>query len=395
MLYLKKLPFALLITLAILSCDEKTNEPLISGKTVPAEVENVEVENVPGGAKLTYSLPKNSDVLYVVAEYKDNQGNTRSVKSSRFQNSIYLEGFAEEKDYVVRLYAVNESENRSSAYETTIHPDRAPIRIITDSLMVEPTFGGLLYDLRNEFDMQLTVFTLVKNDEGEWEEFDRYYTDSEKINHSVRGLEPDSTDFAIYVQDEYRNHSDTVFTSLTPFYEEEVDKSTWEDAGLVDDFNEPWYGPLSSLWDEGDDRSYFFQDKNGYPELTGLPTWVTIDLGQEWVLGRMKLFMVKHAVTWQYGSCSIQEFEIWGSNNPTIDWNDWTLLGEFGSTRPSGRSVGEPLTDDDQAQLDDGEDFEFPPITEAYRYIRLKVNRTWGRENYFCSLEISFWGQKD
>src|SRR5699024_5816050 len=147
-------------------------------------------------------------------------------------------------------------------------------------------------------------------------------------------------------------------------------------------------------WTPGD-RTYFFQSTKEHPDLAGLPNWVTIDFGKRYILGRMKLFMVKHASTWQYGSCSVKKFEIWGSNNPSTDWNDWNLLGKFESHRPSGRSVGEPLTDADLTQLEEGEDFTFPPLAESYRYIRFKVIETWGHKNYFCSLELSFWGQAD
>src|SRR5690606_35603753 len=176
--------------------------------------------------------------------------------------------------------------------------------------------------------------------------------------------------------------------------EEELNKSLWKAEELIDDFYEPLYDtrPLSQLWTAGG-TSYFFQNHRDYPEKAGMPTWVTIDLGREYLLGRMKTHMVQHADSWKYGSCSPRRFEIWGSNNPVPNWDNWTLLGEFESTRPSGRGIGEPLTDDDEKQIVDGEDFEFELTDQSYRYIRYKVNETWGNTVHFCLLELTLWGQ--
>ncbi|NGM60838.1 DUF4959 domain-containing protein [Sphingobacterium sp. SGG-5] len=384
--------FALLIS----SCEQKSNEPLVDSFGPPAEVRNVKVENLPGAARVTYTLPSDPGMLYIAAEFTDDRGLKKVVKSSGFKNYVLLEGFGKAKEYEVELYSVSKSEQRSAPVRVNISPTTPPIQLSANTVEASHTFGGVLLNFKNAFNMEYVFYTLIKDNNGTWVEYDRHYTgaETEDILFAVRGLEATPTEFAFYLQDKWQNISDTIYSTLTPLYEEELNKSLWKAEELIDDFYEPLYDtrPLSQLWTTGG-TSYFFQNHKDYPEKAGMPTWVTIDLGKEYLLGRMKTHMVQHADSWKYGSCSPRRFEIWGSNNPVPNWDNWTLLGEFESTRPSGRGIGEPLTDDDEKQIVDGEDFEFELTDQSYRYIRYKVNETWGSTTYFCLLELTLWGQ--
>lgn len=379
--------------IVVAACSEDINEPLVGGFGAPEQVRNVRVENLPGAAKLYYSLPYDRGLSYVQAEYTNTIGERVSVNSSAFKNYIMLEGFGEEKEYEIDLYSVSKSDEKSSPLKVTIHPTRPPVQLSASTLDVYATFGGVVLNYHNPFETEFVAYTLIKNEEGEWEEYDRIYSGAEFNKHAVRGLEPASVDFAFYLRDKWRNHSDTIYQSLTPLYEEELNKELWKDAALIDDFNERLYANngVDYLWTPGD-RTYFFQDHRDTPEKAVMPNWITIDFGRPYILGRMKSHMVQHADSWMFGSCSPRLFEVWGSNEATTDWSKWTLLGDFESNKPSGLPVGS-LNNDDRQQIAEGEDFEFELTENSYRYIRYKVKETWGRSNYFCLLELSFWGQ--
>lgn len=382
-----------LLVIFVAGCTADSNEPLVGGFGVPEQVRNVQVENLPGAAKVYYSLPNDRGLSYVQAEYTNTVGERVAVNSSSFKNYILLEGFGAEKDYQIELYSVSKSEERSAPVSVTIHPTTPPVQLSKETLNVFATFGGVGLSYENMFKQEFVLFTLIKNEEGQWVEYDRAYTEgtTESINFSVRRLLPEAYDFAFYLRDKWKNHSDTLFLNLTPLYEEELDKSLWKDAALIDDANvPPRYSPLYQLWTPGT-NTYFFQD-NREAGWRGLPNWVTIDLGKEYILGRMKSHQVNHAATWQYGSCSPRLFEIWGSNEATTDWSKWTLLGDFEVMKPSGQPVGSN-TSDDLALATAGHDFEFALTENSYRYIRYRVKETWGRLDYWCLLELTFWGQ--
>lgn len=383
--------FYLMILVFLAGCQEKENGPLVTFEGVPGPLGTITVENLPGAAKISYKLPDDQDLLYVEAEYKTSQGEPKSAKSSVYKNFIMLEGFGDSRDYEVDLYTVNRSEERSGPYTVKIHPDTAPVHLAFETLEVAKTFGGVAISLKNELEREYIIHTLYKDSVGEWVEADRHYSSIKDLSYSVRGFEPKPVEFAFYMSDKWKNKSERIEKTITPLYEEEVDKSLWKNAELLDDFYVPRYGPLSRLWD-GPDGSYFFQDSRSDERV--MPNWITIDMGQPYILGRMKVNQVNHSNTWRYGSCSPRKFEVWGSNTPTTDWAAWDKLGTFESIKPSGLPVGQ-LSDDDLRVNKEGENFDFSPTEKSYRYIRFKTLETWGGTEYMCALELTLWGQKD
>ncbi|MDR1865812.1 MAG: DUF4959 domain-containing protein, partial [Bacteroidales bacterium] len=51
------------------SCSEMERGIPANDKTVPLQVENIEITPTPGGATLNYRLPANGNILYVMVEY--------------------------------------------------------------------------------------------------------------------------------------------------------------------------------------------------------------------------------------------------------------------------------------------------------------------------------------
>ncbi|MBY5958770.1 DUF4959 domain-containing protein [Membranicola marinus] len=383
----------ILISYLLIACDAEEKKPLVDVGGQPQAIFNIRVENKPGGAKIYYSLPDDPSMLYVMAEYRTtDKGDVQRVKSSVFKNFIELEGFGREQTYQIKLYGVNRAEHKSTPVDVTIHPERPYVHSLYDSLKVSAAFGGVAINLKNIDEVDNVVHISYKDSIGEWVDYDRYYSNSKEVYYAVRGFEAKPTQFAFWITDKWQNSSDTLFAELTPLYEEELDKSLWKDAALLDDFNDPLYGPLSQLWTPGS-RTYFFQNKNNI-EASGMPTWITIDLGKNYFIGRMKLNQVSHSNTWRYGSCSPRLFQIYGSNSPSTDWNKWDLLGDFESIKPSELPVGQ-LSDADLKRNAEGEDFSFQSSDQSYRYVRFKALETWGNVQYMCALELTLWGQVD
>ena len=98
--------FTIAIASLAISCDQNNLEPLENNSTAPGQVQNVAVENLPGKAKLTYTLPSDQDLLYVKAEYTLASGKKMEVKSSYYNNSLEVVGFANEGEYEIQLYSV-------------------------------------------------------------------------------------------------------------------------------------------------------------------------------------------------------------------------------------------------------------------------------------------------
>jgi len=386
----KLLIFMVCSSFLLSNCIEDKKEPLVKSNEIPAAPTNVKVENIAGGAKISYTLPDDPHLLYVQAVYIPKGNEKRIVKSSIFKNFVLLEGFGESMEYQVTLNAVNRYENISEPVTVTIFPLKAPILFFFESLKTIPTFGGVKLTFENESGNEYSVYTLVKDSiTGEWIEYDRMYTSAKVVNYSIRGFNPVPTDFAFFVRDKWKNSSDTIFTVLTPLFEVEFDKSLWSDAALIDDSNMPRYGPLSQLWTPGA-TTYFFM-KQDMPGLK-LPNWFTIDLGRPYIFGRMHLDLVNHHNNWKYAQGTPKKFEIWGSNVKSTDWNNWTLLGEFELIKPSGLPVGQ-LSQADQDAAASGHDFDFNVLESGFRYMRFKTLSTYGGNPDVYLREITLFGK--
>ncbi len=95
-----------------------------------------------------------------------------------------------------------------------------------------------------------------------------------------------------------------------------------------------------------------------------------------------------------YTGANIRSFELFGSPHTSVsdDESTWIYMGAYESHKPSGLPHGQ-VSDEDIAFATAGEeymvDMSIPPI----RYLRFKINRTWGGANYMQLMEIEIFGQ--
>ncbi|MDR1155259.1 MAG: DUF4959 domain-containing protein [Bacteroidales bacterium] len=365
----------------------------------PGRVTNVRVRNTPGGAVLKYTLPVDKNLLYVRAEYEIHPGVMRETKSSYFKDSLVLEGFGDTQRYAVALYCVGKNEKTSDSLRVWINPQTAPVHLASKKL--RDTFGGVAIDIENPEKANLAIVLMADTANlGYLSEVITYYTALPKGSFTYRGIDglaPEEYEFAVYIRDRWDNYSDTLTSTLTPWFEEPIPKGTWTDYTLPGDtppVNSSY--PLTRIWD-GDTNGTGFHGM----ETQVLPSTLTWDLGRTVKLSRLKLWPRNHGDDlWKRGHPKI--FEIWGSvsPNPTGIMDDsWIPLGRFESLKPSG--TGAQITQEDLDFARAGIEFDFeisdfaPDPYTPIRFIRFRSVTTYANLSFSTTsiAEISFWGE--
>jgi hypothetical protein len=380
----------LVCTASWYSCNEEGNIYYLDSYTpAPEQVSDLQVVNTPGGAIITYKIPKDNKLSYVKAVYEIQPGVFREAKSSFYKDTLALVGFGDTLSHQVEIYSVGRNEKASTPLSVKVKPLIPPVESVFETLTLEATFGGINIKFNNESRADLAIFVMMMDTIGQhsWIPLTTYYNAVQNGDFSFRGLKPEERDFAVCIRDRWNNRSDTLIKTLIPLYEELVPKNKWKALHLTGDF---WKSPststsLEKAWN--DDLTDVFETID---QVT-LPQWFTIDLNQTVIFNRMKLFQ---RVSYPYSSVWVKAFEIWGTNNYDSDggWNNWELLGKFDSRTPSG-SVWPNYTADDMEYQKAGEDFTFPQPIPAVRYIRVKVLDTYGGTGQIKIGELTFWGQ--
>jgi hypothetical protein len=356
---------------------------------VPEQVRDLNVFSVPGGVNITYKVPKDKTLSYVKAVYEIQPGVFREAKSSFYNDTLKLVGFGDTLNYSVNIYSVGKNEKMSPPINLSVKPLLPPVKTVFETITLDATFGGLNITFDNESRADLAIFVLTDTiGDGQWESLSTYYTSAMNGKISVRGLKAKEGHFAIYLRDRWSNKSDTLMKTLTPLYEELIPHSYFKlVTGLPSDKN---LGQGSYSVANLFNGSYGVREDWYKSQDDTYPQWFTMDMNKRIVFSRMKLYQ---AIQYPYVPDWVKEFEIWGTNNLTDNWGDWTMLGKFESIKPSG--LPDPsYTAEDLEYEGRGEDYDFPEGLPAVRYLRFKVliNRGGGGKFYVLN-ELTFWGQ--
>lgn len=379
------------------ACSEDQGPQILEGNsTPPAEVTNVVVQNLAGKAKLTYTLPSDEDLLYVVARYTLENGTPMEVKTSYYSNSMLLEGFTGQSTSEVKVYAVNRSEAESKPVSVTVAPLKAPIFDIYDSLVAQPDFGGIRITADNPTKEEVGILVMQKNIQGDWVPLrTSIYTSVDEIKQSLRGFEPVEQEFAIVVRDKWLNYTDTLEINIEPLFEQLMPKSAFVGVKLANDAKtiDNAY-PVSNLFD-GQFLEYwgsYFTDRT----IDVGNHLVTFDVGKTTKLSRLRLWQFSEPIGGKrlyYYLGAMKKFRIWGSNtlnDGTLDSN-WTLMGEYEIKKPSGLPYGQEDNDDLLAARD-GTDFEVALDKPAVRYLRIECLENWIGGKFMAVSEVHVYG---
>ncbi len=363
-----------------MSCEQShLNGPLENDEVPPDPITNIQWEPVAGGAIITYDIPSDPDLLYVLGEYQIRPGVDQEQKSSIYDGQMTLRGFGDARDHEVTLYAVDRSTNLSEPSTVTIKPLTSPVQLAYSTLEYSSDFGGITVSLKNESQDNLVVSVLTKDSLGDWQDYENFYSGLPEVNFSIRGLPSRPVTFGVYIKDRWQNISDTLVKELTPLFEEEIDKTQFRELQLQGDGGNTW--DLTRLWDNVTTEYNGFRtaDNEGLP--TRFRTWQVHD-------GR------------EYSSSNTRLFELWGSNNPSPDgsFEGWTKIGDYEVIKPSGLPPGE-LSNEDIAAAAEGDEHMVPIEAPAVRYLRLNVIATFTAPPNSSTggawmVEIGFWGKE-
>ncbi len=370
------------LTCGLLACNEELEfrEPYGDNSAVPLKINEISVENLPGKALLTYTVPNDANLLYVEASYELNSGKTRKVKSSYYDNKLLLEGFADTLDHEVKVYAVSRNDIYSEATTVNVKPKKAPIWEIYESLKINNAFGG--YDLKadNPLSEDISILVLKKNDFGEFEVDNQksVFTSLPDIESKIRGLDTVNYEFKIAVRDKWGNTTDTLNQTILPLFETELDRSKFGAFDLPGDAPQLNSTRIEFLWDGRYGWPFTSFTKKAFG--VGQPHIITFDTGVEAKVSRiwMRPFPELNPPQFYYLT-TLKRFEIYGSADPSLNGeldDSWFLLGSYEIEKPSGSPYGQD-TNEDREVARAGFNFEVDLDAPKVRYIRIRCLENW------------------
>lgn len=377
------------------------NQPVSNDKTKPGVVTNIKVANFKGGAYITYDLPKDGNVLYVKAEYTidTKSGKTRQTKSSYYSDSITVEGFSEKKDYEVTLTAVSRSNIASDIVKTQVSPDTPVYRLVAKTIRMQADFGGPNVQTTNPNKKTVGVILLYKPEGAEkYSIYEQKFSDLETTNFSTRGLDTLPKKFAVYITDQWGNNSDTLYQTISPLYETQLDKSRFFTNELPSDTKIGFGWVLPNLWDGRTDGSGW----HTVQENVRLPIVCTFGLG---VFVKLSRFILYGRAGYEYGHGNPKVFSLWGSAKeaPTDAFlpvsaaegailGDWVNLGNYTWPPPPSGALPTAPTEADRAVFNRGLELTVPFTSPKVRFLRLAVAESWSGASFAHAMEITLYG---
>ncbi len=381
----------LLIGILIYSCEKDPigQQPIHNNK--PSPVTNVEVQNIPGGAILTYKVPEDKDLLYIKAVYTLTNGVKSEQRSSLYNNYLKIEGYGSTSPQEVEVVAVDRYRNESEAVKTTIEPLTPPVLTIGESLGLIPDFGGVHAYWENSMKAEISVVLLKKDSNDEYVPLETFYSSMAEGNGTARGLDPIEGEFAVYIQDRWENRSETKYFSLTPIFERMFDKGKFQAINLTGDAGYVAGWEKNKMWDGQKGETLGYSSPGG----TGIwPQSVTIDLGVTAQISRIRLYQRTGANDeYIFAEGNPMLFKVFGCQTLDMsgEWGNWDLLMDCESIKPSGLSFG-MNSNEDVTRAKEGEDFTNSPLNPKVRYIRILVTRTWAGGDNFQIAELEVYG---
>lgn len=405
-----------LLFVSLLACQQetKTPEPWNAGP-----IEQYSITPINGGATISYAIPDDPDILYIMAEYVRN-GKTYTEKSSVHKNTLTIEGFNSTEPVHATLYKVNKHEQLSAPLAIEFTPLESLVSIAKESLKLKATFGGIYATWSNpaatELGIRLMANNKDKNDAMETQTV--YFSSAEKGANAFRGFESEERRFAIAIEDKWGNSSDTVYLTTIPLFEKMIEKPYADFRSSIPYDNTSSLSGSYPFWKLWDNQGYVA--RNGWLTKSGASgRSFTIDLQKVAKLSRI----ITHSYhTEPYWQVNITGYELWGIDK--IDYEklkDKPYWLDEETVRKGGIPELDPLTELPEHTFKDdwqflglffwpdyrktpqeavfgahGAEFELPDEAEPVRYLRFIVRQVVMAEpaanNYFSMGEITLYG---
>jgi hypothetical protein len=391
----------------IASCTESPIGQTPTDSIAPPPLINVQAEELPGGAKITYDFPPNEiDISYVKGEYQVN-GVTKVVRASTYDNYLIVEGLGSTDPIEITLYLVDHSENVSTPVTKKFTPLTPPFENIYESLDMISDWGGATVTWDNPLGIEIGVAFFTTDSTGDFKQSDMRFFASKEGRNSYRGFDSVEHKFGIQITDKWGNMTPVKEWKIIPRFEDTVDRKNIKQYPL------PWDNTSTNgggqTFDKMFDGAKITKGNNSWHTQVGnstskygftIPILFTVDLGDEYLLSRFMWWQGRYSDDFLYGHLNAKTFKVYGTNEIPADmpddywhedWiNDWTLLADCEIVKPSGLPMG-TLSDEDWAAANAGH--EFYVLSTPVRYIRFAVASTWvGVGNNVTIHEIEFYG---
>jgi hypothetical protein len=382
-----KITVAAWMLVMIASCSEFTFVQPPVDNVPPPSLNNVQVESLPGGAKITYEVPSTDrDISYVKAEYLF-QAKKKTVRSSIYNDFLTIEGLGSVEPVEVTLYLVDHSENHSTPVTKSFVPDVPPLQTIFESVEMMADFGGLAITWQNVTGIEIGITIFAEDTAKVLKETVTAYSQQKDGSYFLRGREPLEQRFAVCFADKWGNISDTMEIKTTPLFEKKLQKSKFRQAILPGDDISNYLNQnrqmIYHLWDNNLETLWHTEMGRAYP------LYITIDLGVIANISRMHLWG-RRGTEFYFAHFSFKTFEVWGAEKYNQDssveywtnddgWKadgDWSLLGDYVIVKPSGYPSG-TLSDEDREFWEAGFQYNIPVDFPPCRYLRFVVKSVW------------------
>jgi hypothetical protein len=399
---MKRLYNLVIILIVLGSCTEDKIGQIPTDNTPPKPLSNVQVEPLPGGGKITYTLPDEMDISYVKGEYFS-QGKKWVVRSSIYSNYLVVEGLGSTDPVEITLSVVDHSENVSEPVKKSFTPDTPPIETIFSTLHLEEDFAGIHVTWDNNAGLEIGITLYSSDSLGAMKAGATVFSKLSNGSYTFRGYPSEERKFAVSITDKWGNSPGlTDEVTLTPYFERLLDRTKHGQLILPLD-NTTTYSsstPFSRMFDgliPGDGNFWHTQEGNNSIKM---PIFFTVNLGVTATLSR---FVVWHRFngSWEYKLHNIKAFEVWGAatykaSMPNDYWeetwkNDWVFIGDFITPKPSG--IDNPsITAEDKEFTAKGFEFPVPLEVGKVQYLRFVAKSTWGNTNALSIQELQFYG---
>ena len=390
----------------------------------PGQITNVRFTPNYGGGYFLYDIPDDDDFLYVRADYVVDSGEKISKTCSTYGDTLFIEGFGQVKEYEVKLYSIDRSENASEPVIQYVTPLESNTNMVASTITVRPGFSSLIAEWTNELEQTVDVF--VRLDDGNKTVEKVLSSNSKEGFFMVENLQNVDYQVSVYTKDQYGNTSAVKDCGkVKPLEDGKLDKSSWSFLanqylyGNRWDYNSnpnpdeqtplPEYmgsftndslknapasayeGRIEKFWDDilytknPENLNIFNTGEWGYPYS------YFIDLGRTVRGSRVRYHQ---RTSDAYGSENVQTFQLWISDDkdPVDGITDWELVSTYTIVKPADQYEAD-------LEAEAGHEFILYPLetkyTKPFRYLRFKALKGFTERMTSVGSEITLYGLEE
>lgn len=397
--------FSYILLLLLVSCffaceEELTRSPIDNDNVPPPPLVKEDIVVIPkaGGAFIKYVVPEVEDVAGVELRYTLASGKEFIMKASALSDSLVVDGFIGGKAVTVFLLVYDKALNYSTPIEVEIVPNKSALEEVFETFSAKPTFGGFHMTWTNS-ERQDVVVILTNIVNGDTVALgglgSNYYSTAAKGEYIIRGLESHPHECFVQVRDKWLNYSEKRSFEGKPLYEKDFRTE-------IQTMNDQYSDGLGIENDAAGFELWF----NDIPNLTSfypaggsakLPWYTSFDMGEKVIVSRVVSWQYAYDDKFWYHNQSPRIFEWYGSNDPSYNMDNWTLIETCVLKRPSGTPSGTPSTEEDIAYAKAGISSPMPIGTASYRYYRIRPLENWeaSATAFGAFIKFTIWGQED